>query len=166
VTFAPGQTSATVPVTVNGSTAIHCYFGIQMLAPESGVVIVNNYGRANLLHPTDAAHDLVYAGTTEVMQTTTDSQTALFPVTSSPHTDTISCTVNTADGTAVASSGDYNPIVGGTVTLSPGQISATVPITIPIGPPNLPQRGFTVTLSGCSANVALADPTGAVTIIG
>ena len=137
-----------------------------MLAPESGLVIQNDYGRANLLRPTDAPRDLVYTGSTAVMQTTTDQQAALFPISSSPHTDTIVCTVNTADGTAISSSGDYNPIVGGMVTLVPGQTAVTVAVTIPIGPPNLPQRSFTVTLSGCSANVALADPTGSVTIVG
>ena len=33
VTFAPGQSTATVPVTVNGKVAAHSYFGLQLLAP-------------------------------------------------------------------------------------------------------------------------------------
>ncbi len=99
-------------------------------------------------------------------QTTTDPQTASFPVTASPHTDTITCAVNTADGTAVASSGDYTPVTAGTVTLAPGVTSATVKVNIPTGPPNLPNRSFNVTLSSCSTNAVIADATGSVTIVG
>ncbi len=51
VTFAPGQTTATVSVTVNGKSATHSYFGLQTLAPYTGLVIQNDYGRANLLGP-------------------------------------------------------------------------------------------------------------------
>ena len=69
VTFAPGQTSATVPVTVNGKVATHSYFGLQMLTPN-GVRVEDDYGRANLLGPTDLAHEFVYVGPAGVMQTT------------------------------------------------------------------------------------------------
>ncbi len=99
VTFAPGQTTATVAVVVNGKVATHSYFGLQMVPPYSGVTIENDYGRANLLGPTDAAHEFVYVGPAGIMQTTADAQTAEVPVTASPHTNTITCTVNTADGT-------------------------------------------------------------------
>ena len=153
-------------VTVNGKVATHSYFGLQTLVPDSGVVIQNDYGRANLLGPSDGAHEFVYAGTTGVTQTTTDPQTALFPITASAHTDTITCAVSTADGTAVAASGDYTPVVGGTVTLAPGVTRATVPVTIPVGPANLPNRSFTVNLGTCSTNVAVADASGSVTIVG
>ena len=166
VTFAAGQTTATVPVTVNGKVATHSYFGIQMVAPFSGLYIPNDYGRANLLGPTDQAREFVYAGVTGVTQTTTDVQTAQVPITASPHTDTISCTISTADGTAVAANGDYVPITGGTVTLAPGVTTATVPVTIPTSPTALPNRSFTVNLGTCSTNVGVADSAGTVTIVG
>ena len=51
----------------------------------------------------------------------------------SPHTDLIACVVNTADGSAVAASGDYTAISAGTITLGPGTTSTFVPITIPPG---------------------------------
>ena len=107
VTFAPGQTTATVAVTVNGKVATHSYFGLQMIPPYAGVTVEDDYGRANLLEPADLAHEFVYVGPAGVMQTTADAQTAEVPVTASPHTDTITCTVNTADGTATAADGDY-----------------------------------------------------------
>ena len=164
VTFAPGQTTASVPVTVNGSTATHCYFGLQLVVPYSGVVITDDYGRVNVLRPSDAAHDLVSAGTAAVVQTSTVAQTAELPITSNAHTDTITCGVSTADGTAVAASGDYTAIVNGTVTLNPGQTVTFVPIIIPPGTSLQPNRTFTVTLGNCSSNVSIADPTGTVTI--
>ena len=167
VTFAPGQTTATVPVTVNGKVATHSYFGLQLLAPDSGVVIQDDYGRANLLQAGNTAHEFVYAGTASVIQTTTATQTAEFPVTASAHTDTITCAVSTADGTAVASSGDYDPIVGGTVTLAPGQTATTVPVIIPPGTNIQPNRQFTVTIGACTnSNDIAEDPTGVVTING
>ena len=166
VTFAPGQTTATVPVTVNGKVATHSYFGLQMIAPYSGVSVEDDYGRANLLGPTDQAHEFVYVGPAGVLQTTADAQTAEVPVTASPHTDTTTCTVNTADGTASAADGDYTAVVNGTLTLGPGVTATTVPVTIPTSTVALPQRAFTVTLTGCSTNVVAADPTGVVTIVG
>jgi hypothetical protein len=167
VTFAPGQTTTTVPVTVNGKVATHSYFGLQLVAPDTGVVIQDDYGRANLLGPSDAAHEFVYAGTASVIQTTTAAQTAELPVTSSAHSDTITCTVNTADGTAVAASGDYDPIVNGSVTLAPGQTAATVPVVIPPGTNIQPNRQFTVTIGTCTnSNDVAEDPTGVVTING
>ena len=167
VTFAPGQTTATVPVTVIGKVATHTYFGLQVTAPYTGVAIVDDYGRANLLGATDLPHDFVYAGTAAVIQTTTVAQTAELPVTSSAHTDTISCTVKTTDGTAVAASGDYTAIVNGTVTLAPGQTSTTIPITIPPGTNIQPNRQFTVTIGACTnSNDIAEDPTGTVTING
>jgi hypothetical protein len=96
----------------------------------------------------------------------TDAQTAEVPVSASPHTDTITCTVNTADDSAVAADGDYTAIVNGTVTLAPGVTATTVPVTIPTSTVALPERDFTVTLTDCSTNVVAADPTGVVTIVG
>ena len=55
-----------------------------------------------------------------MIQNSAYPQTAEVPVTASPHTDTITCTVNTADDGAVAANGDYTAIVNGTVTLAPG----------------------------------------------
>jgi hypothetical protein len=166
VTFAPGQTTATVAVTVNGKAATHSYFGLQMIAPFTGVTVEDDYGRANLLGPTDSAHEFFSVGPAGVMQTTADAQTAEVPVSASPHTDTITCTVNTADGTAEAGDGDYTAISNGTVSLAAGVTATTVAVTIPTATIALPPRNFTVTLSNCSTNVVAADPTGVVTIVG
>ncbi len=165
VTFAPGQSTATVAVTVNGKVAAHSYFGLQVLAP-SGLLVEDDYGRANLLGPTDQGHEFVYVGPAGVMQAPADPQSAKVPVTASPHTDTITCTVNTSDGTATAAEGDYTSIVGGTVTLAPGVTTTTVPVNIPPSTIVLPKRTFTVTLTNCSTNAVAADPTGVVTIVG
>ena len=165
VTFGPGQSTATVAVTVNGKVATHSYFGLQVLAPN-GLVVENDYGRANLLGPTDLGHEFVSVGPAGVMQTSGDPQTAEVPVTTGPHTDTITCALHTADGTATAAEGDYTAIVGGTVTLAPGVTATTVPVSIPASSVALPQRTFTVTLGSCSTNVVVADATGVVTIVG
>ena len=105
-------------------------------------------------------------GPAGVMQTSIDAQTAQVPVTASPHSDTITCTVNTADGTATAAEGDYTAIVGGTVTFAPGVTATTVPVRIPASSIALPQRTFTLTLGNCSTNVVVATATGVITIVG
>ena len=166
VTFAPGQSTATVAVTVNGKVATHSYFGLQMLTPN-GLLVEDDYGRANLLGPTDLGHEFVYVGPAQVIQNAAYPQTAEVPVTASPHSDTITCAVNTADGTASAAEGDYTAIVGGTVTLAPGVTATTVPVRIPPGTSIQPNRQFTVTLKACSpTNDVVEDPTGVVTING
>ncbi len=154
-------------VVVNGKVATHSYFGLQMVPPYSGVTIENDYGRANLLGPTDPAHEFVYVGPANVIQNSAYPQTAEVPVTASAHADTITCTVNTADDTAVAADGDYTAIVNGTVTLASGVTATTVPVPIPPGTSIQPNRQFTVTLSACTPSNDIAeDPTGVVTING
>ena len=166
VTFAPGQIGATVAVTVNGKVAVHSYFGLQVLAPK-GLLVADDYGRANLLGQTDQGHEFVYVGPAQVIQNAAYPQTAEVPVTASPHTDTITCTVNTADGTATAAEGDYTAVAGGTVTLGSGVTGTTVPVSIPPGTSIQPNRQFTVTLGACSpSNDVAEDPTGVVTING
>ncbi len=66
----------------------------------------------------------------------------------------------------MAASGDYTPIVNGTVTLDPGVTSTAVPVVIPAGTSIQPNRSFTVTLGACSTNVVVADAAGLVTING
>ncbi len=168
VSFAPGQTTATVPVTVNGSpTGTHAYFGLQIVGPNTGVAVVDDYGRANLLQAGNVAHEWIYAGTTAVVQTQTDPQTAELPITTPTHTDTITCTINTANGTATVANGDYVPIVNGTFTLAPGQSSVLVPVTIPTGVADQPDRSFTVNIGSCTnSNDIAADTVGTVDIIG
>ena len=84
--------------------------------------MVDDYGRANLLQAGNVAHECVYAGATGGDPDHRPTpQTAELPITATTHTDTITCTINTANGTAtVAANGDYVPIVNGTFTLAPG----------------------------------------------
>ncbi len=166
VSFAPGQTTATVAVTVNGKVANHEYFGLQVIGSQSGVSVPDDYGRANLLRPSDAVHELVYAGSTFAVQTSAAPQTALVPVTVSPatHSDTVTCTASTADGTATAAAGDYVPLSGVTVTVGPGQANAEVPISLPASTNLEANLSFDLTLSACSANTAIAVPSAEIVL--
>ena len=123
VDFAAGQTSATVPVTVNGEVATHSYFGLQVIPPEVGVSVPDDYGRADLLRPTDSQHEFVYAGSVVAVQAAGVAESVLVPVTVSPagHPDTVTCSFATSDEPRVwtAANGDYTP-ASGTVTVPPG----------------------------------------------
>ena len=61
----------------------------------------------------------------------------------------------------------YVPVTGGSFTLAPGQTSTQVPITIPVGVANQPDRSFTVNIGSCTnSNDIAADTVGTVQIIG
>jgi hypothetical protein len=160
ITFAPGETSKTVTVSVTGDTTAE--------ADETFTVNLSNAAGATLGTPTAtgtiANDDLPVAsvsntsategnsGTTALTFTVTLDQPAPFPVTVG---------YATADGTATAGS-DYTA-ASGTVTFAPGQTSKTVTVNVTGDTAAELDEALTLTLSGpTNATLGTATATGTI----
>src|SRR5205823_874842 len=126
VTFAPGQTTQTITVLVNGDTKLETNETFQVnLSGASDASIADNQGIGTIVNddsqPTISINDVTVA---ELDSLTTN---AVFTVSlSNPSYQTITVNYATADGTANAGL-DY-VAESGTVTFAPGQTTRTISI--------------------------------------
>jgi chitinase len=127
LTFAPGQTSKTVSVTVNGDTSIERDEPFNLvLSNASGATIATGTG-VGTIDNDDVGSLSVSSPTVSVVDG--DSETLTFTVTlsnSSPFT--VTAGYATADGTAVAGT-DYTA-ASGTLTFAPGETTKTIDVTV------------------------------------
>lgn len=162
LTFAPGQTSITVPVSVIGDTiyegneTFNFYLtGVQNAAIARGVgtgTIIDDDATPSLSISDYAAYE-GNSGTTAFTFTVTLSAAS-----------GVTTTVNyaTADGTATASSGDYRA-TSGTLTFAPGQTSKTITVLINGDTLQEVNETFNVNLSGAvGASIARPQATGTI----
>jgi hypothetical protein len=166
LSFAIGQSSKTVAVTINGDTAVEADETLVVnLSAASGATIAKAQGTATITNddvalppplPTlsidDVAGNEGNAGTAAASFTVTLSAAAAGPV-----------TVNyaTADGTGTAGT-DYLA-TSGTLTFAAGQTTKTITVTVNGDTAVEPTETFSVTLSTPSA-ATIAKATGAGTI--
>ncbi|KAA1421815.1 hypothetical protein F0U44_05975 [Nocardioides humilatus] len=127
VSFAVGQSTRTVNVTINGDTAIEPdeTFNLILSAPV-GTTISDNSGTATI------TNDEVVLAVDDVSVVEGDSGTAsaVFTLTRSGGTaGTSSVKVATANGTATAGT-DYTAVPLTTVTFTPGQTTKTVTVSV------------------------------------
>lgn len=167
LTFAAGQTSRTVSVPVLGSnvhgvgsTDFHLY-----LSGAVGGVLGDSDGRARLVRTVGPLS--VYAGNVVVAQSATAGTTAKFVLSLSAPTaagESVSVTVATADGSAVAAAGDYTALPATTVTFGPGTSTATVSVPVGRSAGPKPDKTFSLNLSGASANAVVGTGRAIATI--
>jgi hypothetical protein len=167
LSFAPGETSRTVTVSVIGDRVDEQdeTFTVNLSAPVNGTIqdgtgvgtIVDDDGSGGGTTPTISISDA------SVTEGNKGSLMAAFTVTlSTSSTNTVTVAFATANGTAVAGS-DYVS-TSGTLTFSLGQTSRTISVAV-IG--NLvaePTETFTVSLSG-PVNATIVDGAGVGTIV-
>ena len=85
------------------------------------------------------------------------SQEATFSVgLSTPYSETITVDYATADGTATAADGDYDPRAG-TLTFTPGQTTASVTVPVRGDTRDEPDEAFALSLSRPTGGAVLAD---------
>ena len=166
LTFAPGETSKTVPVTVNGtgadangSTDLHL-----LLSGAKGAGIADGDGKARLVNTLGPLS--IYVGNTVVTQSATQPTKASFPLTLSAPTaqgESVTVLVSTADGTATSAGGDYTALLATTVTFGPGTSTDIVPVAAAAGPK--PNKTFTLNLATASANAVIGRTKATATIV-
>jgi chitinase len=163
VTFAAGETSKTVTVSVHGDTSVEPNetFAVDLSSPD-GATLGDSHGVGTITNddtappPTLSVSDATGAegnsGTTPFSFTVTLSTAA---------ESTVTVNYATADGTAMAGS-DYTS-ASGTLTFDPGQTSKAIVVSV-LGDTNVePDETFTVDLSSPSG-ATIADGQGIGTI--
>ncbi|TMC92287.1 MAG: hypothetical protein E6J12_03270 [Chloroflexi bacterium] len=152
LTIAPGDTSATVNVTVNGDTNIE--------SNESFTVNLNNAANANIGNSSGTGYILndditptLTLNSPALYEGNSGNTNATFTITLQPaSTTTASVTYATSDGSATAANNDYVPTFG-TLVFSPGQTGKTV---------NVPVVGDTTAESDEFFTLNLGSPKNAV----
>ncbi|MBM6595592.1 Calx-beta domain-containing protein [Microvirga pudoricolor] len=164
LTFAPGETSKTVAILVQGDTAVEANetFSLNLSSPTKAT-LADAQGVATIVNDDTAAP----AGTLSVSNVSvTEGQSgtkdALFTVSlSAAAASTVSVNYATANGTATAGS-DYTAKTG-TVTFAPGETTKTVAVSV-IGDSLFEaDETFTFNLSGASgATISKAQGVGTI----
>src|SRR5262245_34758517 len=132
VSFAAGDLSKTISVTINGDTTVEPdeTFFVNLLSATNGGTIVKSQGIGTITND-DAAGGVGNISINDVTITEGNSGTkvATFTVTRTGGTAAFAANYATADGTATAGS-DYVAQPTGTVTFAAGDLSKTISVTI------------------------------------
>jgi hypothetical protein len=161
LTFAPGETSKTILVSVSGDRLgepVETFF-VKLhdaknakIADGSGVVtIVDDEPRLSIR---DGVATEGNSGRTLMTFTVTLSVA---------QDETVTVNYGTADGTATTADNDYLAAFG-TLTFAPGETSKTITVEVIGDPTPEPDETFFVNLSGASANALIMDGQGFGTI--
>jgi Calx-beta domain len=160
VSFASGQTSATVVVPTIDDSAIEGTESLTLWMPyrSMGAHILDESGAGTILD-----NDASPATLTIADATVTEGGTLSFTVTRGGNTAIAASAIyTTSNGTAIAP-GDYAS-ASGTVSFAAGETSKTILVATIDDAAVESAEGLTVTLSGPSANVTISDGSGAGTI--
>lgn len=162
LTFAPGQTTRTITVQVNGDTLSESNetFNVNLTGP-SGATISDGQGVGTILDddgaPSLSINDI------SVTEGNAGTTNAVFTVTlSAVSGQTVTVEFATGDGTASAPA-DYTAQTG-TVTFAPGETTKTVSVSVNGDLLDEADETFSVTLSNPTSGVSLLKPLGTGTI--
>ncbi|MGI8808137.1 MAG: beta strand repeat-containing protein [Acidimicrobiales bacterium] len=151
VTFAAGQSSMPVSVTVNGDTVVEANetFTVR-LGSVVGATIADGSGLGRITNDDTTTFSV---DDVTVVEGDTGSSVATFTVTrSGAKGGTATVQWSTANGTATAASGDYVGVGATTLTFGPGETTKSVLVTV---------NGDTTTEANETFQVVLTSPVGA-----
>jgi hypothetical protein len=165
LTFAAGETTKTVNVTINGDTVVEPNetFGV-MLSTANGATLADASGQGTTTNDDTALPVLPTLSIADVAVTEGNAATtATFTVTlSAAATSAVTVNYATADGTATAAN-DFTA-ASGTLTFAVGETSKTISLTIAGDTIVEPVETFDVNLSAASgATLADASAVGTIT---
>jgi len=163
VTFAPGQTSQTITVLVNGNTIVEP--SEAFFVTLTGVIGNATLGRTTA---TGTIFNNNLPTLTIYNYTTTEGNSGTTPFTftvylSAAVSQTVTVNYATADGTATTAKGDYQAS-SGTLTFAPGQTSQTITVYVNGNTVDEPDETFYVNLSN-PVNATIAGGQGRGTIL-
>jgi hypothetical protein len=162
LSFAPGEVTKTITVTVNADNIdeLQEAFNVNLTNPTNATIVTGTaVGQIND-DPADVA--TVSIGDVTVTEAQSGKVNADFTVTlSQPSSQTVTVTFNTVDGTAVDGA-DYNGVTG-TITFAPGETSKSVSVSVNADVDIENAENFQVVLSN-PVNAGIGDGIGAGTI--
>jgi hypothetical protein len=162
LTFAPGQTTRTVTVSVKGDTVDEHdeTFSVQLSTPVDATL--GTATATATIRDDDVVR--ISIGTATVTEGNSGTSTVTFTISlSGPAASTVTVNWSTVNGSATAGS-DYGAS-SGTVTFAPGETTKTVTVTIFGDVDDAGDETFVVELSGSSANAELEKSQGVATIV-
>jgi hypothetical protein len=161
LTFAPGETTKTVTVLVNGDRVgePNETFLVNLSQPSGGAVIADGQGIGTIMD------DEPRIGINDVTKKEGNSGTTLFvfTVTVSAAYD-VPVTVNCATVNGTAKAGDDYEVTSGTITFAPGETSKTITVVVNGDRKREANETFFVSLSGAFGALIL-DGQGLGTIL-
>jgi hypothetical protein len=155
VPFAPGETSKSVTVLVNGDRLDESdeTFFVILSAPTGGAVIARARGVGTIIDDDTAT---IAISDVSLAEGNSGFKAFAFVVTlSNPSAQTVTVRFATANGTAAAGS-DY-AAVGGTLTFAPGQTSKTIMVLVKGDTLREADETFFVNLSNATGGAVLGD---------
>ncbi|HYR75689.1 MAG TPA: Calx-beta domain-containing protein [Pyrinomonadaceae bacterium] len=153
-----GSTTTTVPVSVNGDTTSEPDETFTVTIVSAGNTITNATGTGTIQND-DASLSIG-----NVTQAEGNSGTSNFNFTitlSNASASTVSGTYSTANGTATAGS-DYTAVSGAAWSITAGQTSTTVPVSVTGDTTSEADETFTVTIASAGNTITNATGTGTI----
>jgi hypothetical protein len=166
LTFSPGVSTLTVPVTIDAATAGagNKAFTLRLSAPSSNATIADAMATVTIVNGGAAPLPTVYVSDLALQRPTSGTANATFTLTlDKPSTSPISVNYATHDGTATVSNGQYIP-AGGSVTFNPGDTSTTVSVTVKGDGTHESDVYFYLNLTQAT-NAVIGDGSGRATLI-
>ena len=163
LTFAPGETTKDISVTIKGDTTAESdeTLTVTLSAPTNATIATAV--ATGTIGDDDTTATLSVNNPASIDEGNTGNATLLFTVSLlTASTQTVTVAYATADGTATVADNDYTATTG-TLTFAPGQTSKTVSVTVKGDTRNEAHETFTLVLSN-PTNAIIAAPTGTATI--
>jgi hypothetical protein len=161
LTFAPGQTSQPVSVTINGDTTLESdeTFNVNLSSPVNAT-LGDDQGAGTIAN--DDGLPAITINNVSVAEGNSGTTNATFTVSLS-NTSSQTVTVNYLSAGNTATPGTDFSATGGTATIAPGLLSTTINIPINSDTTFEPAETFFVNLSGAT-NATISDNQGVATI--
>ncbi len=165
VSFADGQTTATVTISVAGDVTVETNetFFVNLTAPTGGATISDAQGQGTITNDDSPPVGTLSINDVSVAEGNAGTTNLVFTVTRSAGSfGAVSATWTVANGTTNAA--DFGGALTGTVSFADGQTTATVTVAIAGDTVFETNETFTVNLSAPTGGVTLTDASGAGTI--
>ncbi|MDB5335041.1 MAG: Alkaline phosphatase [Planctomycetaceae bacterium] len=166
ITFAPGETSKNISVTINGDTKAESdeTFTVTLSSPTPTSITIPTAVATATIGDDDTLPVLSVNNPAPIDEGATGTVTLLFTVTlSASSTQTVTVAYTTADGTATVADNDYTA-TSGTLTFAPGQTTKEISVVVKGDTKNEADETILLQLSSpTNARVAVSPGTATIT---
>jgi large repetitive protein len=166
LTFAPGETTKTITVQVNGDSIREPdeTFFVNLSNPSANATIGDTQASGTILND-DQAQSRISIGDVSLPEGDAGQTPFRFPVSlDTPQSTPVTVDFTTADINGATAGSDYTA-TSGTLTFAPGETSKTITVQVNGDTAREPDETFVVNLSNATGNANIFDPQASGTII-